>query len=82
MPLCRTVLRPFQQGEFDFGDESYFDEIYAYADRMGRNPALRQSAVPRGDKDGIYMNRAYFGLFSILNKLGAKIETRHYMPEW
>ncbi len=76
------VLRPFHQGEFDFGDESYFDEIYAYADRMGRNPALRQSAVPRGDKDGIYMNRTYFGLFSILNKLEAKIETRHYMPEW
>ena len=75
------VLRPFHQSTFDFGDESYFDEIYAYADRMGRNPALRQSQVPRGDADGLYMNRTYFGLFSILNKLQAKVETTRYMPE-
>ena len=75
------VLRPFHQEDFDFGDESYFDEIYAYADRMGRNPALRESAVPRGDKDGLYMNRTYFGLFSILNKLQAKVETTRYMPD-
>lgn len=74
------VLRPFHQGEFDFGDESYFDEIYAYGDRMGRDPALRQSQVPRGDADGLYMNRTYFGLFSILNKLRARVKTTQYMP--
>lgn len=74
------VLRPFHEIEFDFGDESYFDEIYAYADRMGRNPALRESAVPRGDKDGLYMNRTYFGLFSILNKLKARVRTTNYLP--
>jgi len=76
------VLRPFHAGEFDFGDESYFDEIYAFADRMGRNPALRQSAVPRGDADGLYMSRTYFGLFSILNRLKARVQTTHYMPSW
>lgn len=74
------VLKPFHQERFDFGDESYFDEIYAYGDRMGRNPAIRQSKVPRGDKDGLYMNRTYFGLFSILNQLKAEVNTQSYMP--
>jgi predicted unusual protein kinase regulating ubiquinone biosynthesis (AarF/ABC1/UbiB family) len=74
------VLRPFHQGTFDFGDETYFDEIYAYGDRMGHDPALRESKVPRGDADGLYMNRTYFGLFSILNKLKAEVETTRFMP--
>ena len=74
------VLRPFHQNTFDFGDESYFDEIYAYGEKMGRDPALRQSKVPRGDANGLYMSRTYFGLFSILNQLKARVETTRYMP--
>ncbi|MEO1450684.1 MAG: AarF/ABC1/UbiB kinase family protein [Bacteroidota bacterium] len=76
------VLKPFHVEVFDFGDETYFDAIYEYGERMGRNPALRQSKVPRGDKDGLYMNRTYFGLFSLLNTLKARIETRRYMPKF
>ena len=74
------ILKPFHQEVFDFGDEAFFDSVYEFGDRMGRNPALRQSKSPRGDKDGLYLNRTYFGLFSILNELKAKIETQHYMP--
>ncbi|MEL6590858.1 MAG: AarF/UbiB family protein [Bacteroidota bacterium] len=77
----QMVTQPFHADEFDFGDEDFFDAIYEFGDRMGRNPAMRNSA-PRGDKDGLYMNRAYFGLFSILNKLKAKVETKRYMPEF
>ncbi|MEO0472730.1 MAG: AarF/UbiB family protein, partial [Bacteroidota bacterium] len=73
------MCKPFYADQFDFGDEGYFGEVYAYGEKMGRSPEMRQSA-PRGDKDGIYMNRAYFGLFSILNQLKAKVETRRYMP--
>ncbi|MDX1907274.1 MAG: AarF/ABC1/UbiB kinase family protein [Bacteroidia bacterium] len=74
------VLRPFHQEKFDFGDKAYFEALYAYGNQMGRNPALRQSRVPRGDKDGLYLNRTYFGLFSILHQLGARVETQRYMP--
>ncbi|MEO0581213.1 MAG: AarF/ABC1/UbiB kinase family protein [Bacteroidota bacterium] len=76
------VLEPFHQETFDFGNEGYFDRIYAYGEKMGRNPALRNSRVPRGDADGIYMNRTYFGLFSILNTLKANIYTQRYMPSF
>lgn len=75
------VCKPFHEGRFDFGDDAYFDIVYAYGERMSRNPAMRQSRVPRGHKDGIYMSRAYFGLFSILNQLKAVIDTKRYMPE-
>ena len=76
------ILNPFHKETFDFGDESYFDRIYEYGERMGRNTALRNSRVPRGDADGIYMNRTYFGLFSILNTLKANIYTQRYMPSF
>jgi predicted unusual protein kinase regulating ubiquinone biosynthesis (AarF/ABC1/UbiB family) len=76
------LCKPFHSGRFDFGDKTYFDLIYEYGERMSKNPALRQSRVPRGHKDGIYMNRAYFGLFSILNQLGAVVDTKRYMPEF
>lgn len=74
------VLAPFHHGTFDFGDSGYFDRIYAYGDKMGRNPALRRTKSPRGDKDGLYLNRTYFGLFSILHQLKAEVYTQRYMP--
>ncbi|GAB4403257.1 MAG: AarF/UbiB family protein [Bacteroidia bacterium] len=76
----QILLTPFHAGTFDFGDDAYFDRIYAYGEQMGRNPVLRRTKTPRGDKDGLYLNRTYFGLFSILNKLRARVETRRYMP--
>lgn len=74
------VLQPFHQARFDFGEEAFFDQIYAYGEQTGRNPALRQSRAPRGDKDGLYLNRTYFGLYSILNKLRARVQTQRFMP--
>ena len=74
------VCRPFYEETFDFGDQSYFDQIYEYGERMGKDKQLRNQITPRGDKDGIYLNRTYFGLFSILHKLEATVETRRYMP--
>jgi len=76
------VLTPFHREEFDFSEGAYFDRIYAYGEKMGRSPVIRNTRVPRGDADGIYLNRTYFGLFSILNKLGAKVKTRNFMPSF
>lgn len=75
------VIKPFQSETFDFGDQAYFDSMYAYGEEMSQRPEIRHSKVPRGDKDGIYMNRAYFGLFSIMHELNAVVKTRNYFPE-
>ncbi len=74
------VCQPFYVDSFDFGDEVYMDSIYEYGEHAGSMPELRNTKAPRGAKDGIYMNRTFFGLYSILNSLKAKVTTRKYIP--
>lgn len=74
------VARPFSGEQFDFGDDAYFTELYAYGNKAQSMPELRNSKAPRGSKDGLYMNRTYFGLYNILNVLKANIKTQTYMP--
>ncbi len=72
--------KPFHYDEFDFSDNSYFEEIYALSEQISNMKEVRESRSARGPKDALYINRTYFGLYSILNELGAKILTRK--PEW
>jgi hypothetical protein len=41
---------------------------------------VRNSRTARGPRDALYINRTYFGLYTLLNELGAKVITRK--PEW
>lgn len=75
------VCQPFYTDEFDFGDDTYFNSIYEYGEQARQMPELRRTKAPRGAKDAIYMNRAYFGLYSILNALKAKVKTQTYIPK-
>lgn len=76
------VCQPFHQEEFDFGDPVFLEKIYEYGNKMGKDKELRSSISPRGDKDGIYLNRTFFGLFSILSQLGARVKTRRFIPQF
>lgn len=78
--MIRLLGQPFATEEFDFGDHSYFDTVYAFADELAKVEEIRNSKVARGSKDGLYVNRTYFGLYSMLNELGAKVKTNR--PEW
>lgn len=75
------LCKPFYQASFDFGDKSYLDSIYSYGESMAKDPKLRKLQQPRGSQHGIYLNRAYFGLYMILSKLKAVVDTRQYMPD-
>jgi hypothetical protein len=77
-----TILlgSPFHYDEFDFADETYFKKIYQLSERLSKMKELRNSRHPRGSKHGLYVNRTYFGLYTLLNELGAKIKTTK--PEW
>jgi hypothetical protein len=72
--------RPFAVDKFDFGDVSYFDSIYAFADELARVEELKNSKVARGSQHGLYINRTYFGLYSMLHELNARVKT--HKPEW
>lgn len=72
--------KPFAVDEFDFGDETYFDSVYAFADELAKVEELKNSKVARGSQHGLYINRTYFGLYSLLNELKAKVKTTK--PAW
>lgn len=73
--MIDMLTLPFTQEEFDFGDESYFAAIYAYMDYLYNLKEVRDSKVARGSRHSLYVNRTYFGLYSILSDLKAKIIT-------
>jgi len=78
--MIHLLGQPFVTDEFDFGNQAYFDSVYAFADELAKVEEIRNSKVARGSKDGLYVNRTYFGLYSLLNELGAKVTTNR--PEW
>lgn len=73
--MIDMLTLPFTREEFDFGDESYFSAIYDYVDYLSNLKAVRESKVARGSRHSLYVNRTYFGLYSILSDLKASVIT-------
>jgi predicted unusual protein kinase regulating ubiquinone biosynthesis (AarF/ABC1/UbiB family) len=84
IPLFKKMIsmlgKPFQEDYFDFGDEDYFSGIYRFAEELAAMPEIRNSKKARGSRDGLYINRTYFGLYSLLNQLKARIRTHSSFP--
>jgi hypothetical protein len=74
--MIDLLARPFQTSTFDFSDVSYVDEIYQMADELKNNDQLRYSKHARGSQHGLYINRTYFGLYTLLHELGSEIVIR------
>ena len=72
--MIELLGRPFQSKEFDFADVHYINEIYQMADELKDNEKLRYSKHARGSQHGLYINRTYFGLYTLLHELGSKIK--------
>lgn len=77
--LFRTMIDlftlPFTLDNFDFGNDQYFTDIYAYTEYLSNLKEIKDSKVARGSRHSLYINRTYFGLYSILNELKANIQT-------
>ena len=78
--MIEMLGKPFHHDEFDFSEDAYFKQIYALSERVSRMKEVRNSRTARGPKDALYVNRTYFGLYTLLNELGAKVITRK--PAW
>ena len=80
IPLFREIIglmgKPFFTGEFDFGDDVFFDSIYKLSESLYNNKDVRQSKTARGSKHLLYINRTYFGLYMLLHELRAKVITK------
>ncbi len=76
--LIKVLTLPFTAKEFDFGDPVYWGEINALSQTLSSDRQLRKSNGNRGSKHFIYINRTFFGLYSLLNDLNAKVKTETY----
>lgn len=73
--MINLLARPFHNKTFDFGDDKYFEEIYKKGEEISNRQDVRNSNSTRGPKHALYINRTYFGLYSLLNQLGAEVRT-------
>ncbi len=73
--MVALLGKPFASETFDFSDKSYFDQIYMLGDEISSDKQFRKSNAARGSHHGIYINRTYFGLYSLLHQIGANIHT-------
>ena len=78
--MTLMLAEPFAVDEFDFGNDGYFNKVYAFAEGLTNVQELKNSKVARGSQDGLYVNRTYYGLYAMLNELKAKVVTTK--PEW
>ena len=67
--MMELLGRPFHQDEFDFADDDYFRKIFMMGETLSQSKKFRESARARGARDGLYINRTYFGLYNILHEL-------------
>ena len=79
----KLLAKPFYSDVFDFGDKTYVDEVFSYADEVTKLPEIRKSKKARGPKDALFINRTFFGLYNMLHLLGAQVNCKkgwqHFM---
>ena len=73
--MTNLLSNPFKVDKFHFTYE-YLDEIYAVGDEIYQMPEVKKPTQPRGSKHALYVNRTYFGIYSIMADLNAEINTK------
>lgn len=77
--MVTTLGKPFTADAFDFSDASYFKEIYDLGEEFSKDPELKKLNTARGSSHSIYILRTFFGLYTLLHQIGAKVQT-NYKP--
>lgn len=67
--LIQLLSTPMNSQEFYFGNMDFYEEVGEIGKKLSK---LREV---RGSKDFIYVNRTFFGLFAIMQKLDATVRT-------
>lgn len=72
--LTELLSRPFETAQFCFTND-FIDEIYAKGEEIYQLPEVKKPTQPRGSKHALYVNRTYFGIYSMMADLNAEIDT-------
>jgi len=70
--MISVFMTPLRYETFDFTDVSFFDRVYDLAEKFQVDTRAKRMNGNRGSKHFIYMNRTFFGLYSLLHDLNAK----------
>jgi len=76
--MISLFAKPYVNSVFDFSKKDFFDELYAYGEKITKMPEFKQA---RGVKHFIYINRTNFGLYNILHELQATVRTDTFKPQ-
>ena len=74
------LAKPFRTAVFDFADPAFMQGIYELGEANRKDKTLRQMRGARGPAESVYLNRAYFGLYSLLHRLRAEVRTGAALP--
>ncbi|NKI31505.1 ABC1 kinase family protein [Croceivirga thetidis] len=70
--VLECFTQPFQSETFDFSDQSLFERISALGEHYMKSSNVRKMNANRGSRHIIYLNRTFFGLFSLMFELKAE----------
>ncbi len=71
-----TLLnKPYLAGDFDFGDNGFFEELAAFGERTRNDKELQAINSARGKADALYLNRTFFGVYNLMGMLKATVNT-------
>lgn len=76
--MLSLFTKPFHSETFDFSDEEFFGEIAELSNKYSKDTEIRKMNGNRGSKHFLYINRTFFGLYNLMNDLGAKVEINNY----
>lgn len=76
--LLGLFTKPFNQERFDFADKTFFDQIADLGQKYAKSTELRKMNGNRGSKHFLYINRTFFGLYSLLHDLGSTVNINAY----
>lgn len=70
--LLYLFTTPFQKENFDFSDNAFFEAIADLGQKYAKNTQMKGRNANRGSKHFIYMNRTFFGLYSLMHDINSK----------
>jgi predicted unusual protein kinase regulating ubiquinone biosynthesis (AarF/ABC1/UbiB family) len=73
--MLAVTTQPFAADNFDFGDDSYMQQMIAMGEEFSKMEEFKNDIEPRGSNHFIYVNRTFYGLYSLLSQLKCHIKT-------
>ncbi|MBT0608338.1 ABC1 kinase family protein [Aequorivita echinoideorum] len=76
--MLSLFTKPFHGETFDFSDEVFFGKIAELSSKYSKDTEIRKMNGNRGSKHFLYINRTFFGLYNLMNDLGANVQINSY----